>query len=138
MASAGDLPIFPIAAALSLGGGRGALPRPWRDPAQASGRVKAAALVGPASVLDGDFLGLGLSAGRLGDGQLEHALVVARIDLVRIDVEWQADGARELAVAALGAVGLAFLRLDLGLLLAGDGEHVVVGRDLDVLLLDAR
>src|SRR5690606_19086062 len=52
------------------------------------------------------------------DRKLQHALVESRVDLFRIDGEWQLHRAREPAVAPLRAVAAIFLALELGPLLS--------------------
>src|SRR3989344_4037331 len=79
-----------------------------------------------------------LGALRHGDGQ--HAVVEGRFHLIRIGLEGQTEGALEAAIAALHemVVGLLVTLLLLELLLATDGELIVLQRNVDILLVDAR
>ena len=79
----------------------------------------------------------GRTSSALGTRTLEHALVEARPDLVRLDALRQGDVALEVAVRPLEAVVAALLHRLLEPPLALEGEHVVVDLDLDVVGVEA-
>lgn len=78
-----------------------------------------------------------LSAVRsLADPERQHAVGEVGRDVVTASVRRPGEGARETAVAALGVVGFLIGALDV--LLAGDRQHIVLDKDLHVLLVDTR
>ena len=80
----------------------------------------------------------GLASSRFGQGDAQHAVLVLRLDLLRVDHGGQGEGAGEGAVGALHAVVALLLHLVVELALAAQGQHVVLDADVDVLRVDAR
>src|SRR5581483_4431949 len=75
-----------------------------------------------------------LGLGRLGDPDLEHSVLEARVHLLGIDSLRQRERPREAAERALDAVVALAPVLVLRLSLTGDGQHVVPDLDVDVIL----
>jgi hypothetical protein len=86
--------------------------------------------------LDLDFLGPAVAIGRFRDVQGQHALGEVRRDAVAVGVGRQGECPREAAVAALRVVG--FLIAPFDVLFAGDGQHIVLDKDLYILLVETR
>src|SRR6516164_6193828 len=74
----------------------------------------------------------------LRNADLEHPVDVSRLDGFRIYTLGQREAAQERAGGALDALEAVLGRLLLRAALALDREHALLGRDLDVLALDAR
>src|SRR5215218_1574463 len=68
----------------------------------------------------------------LGDADLEHAAIEARLDGVGVDALGQGQRPRERAEGTLHAVEAHLARLVLRLALARDGQRAVLELDLDV------
>src|SRR3984885_3795093 len=83
-----------------------------------------------------DFLRLGF--GRLRNRNLQNAVRHGGLNARRIDAGRQLQHAQEYAVAALAELNVLVLLVFLDLLLAANGEGVIVNRNLDVLALEAR
>src|SRR5690606_25788714 len=75
--------------------------------------------------------------GALRQAQPKHALVVACLDLVLLNLEGQGYGTVEGPVGSLGDVVVLLFFLLLRSLLALDRQHAVGERAIDVLLVDA-
>src|SRR3984885_9738424 len=86
--------------------------------------------------LDLDFLRLGF--GRFRNRDLQDAIRHGGLNARRIDAGRQLKHAQEYAVAALAELNVLVFRIFLDLLLAANGEGVIVNRNLDVLALEAR
>src|SRR3984957_1199589 len=86
--------------------------------------------------LDLDFLRLGF--GRLRDRDLQNAVRHGGLNARRIDAGRQLQHAQEYAVAAFAELNVLVFLVFLDLLLAANGEGVIVNRNLDVLALKAR
>ena len=69
---------------------------------------------------------------------LEHAVLEARLDAIGVDSRRERDAARELAHRALDPPNAVPALLGGGLALAGDGEHIVLELDADILGRHAR
>src|ERR1700733_7919141 len=83
-----------------------------------------------------DFLRLGF--GRLRNRNLQNAVRHGGLNARRIDAGRQLQHAQEYAVAALAELNVLVFLIFLDLLLATNGEGVIVNRNLDVLTLEAR
>src|ERR1700726_3256133 len=86
--------------------------------------------------LDLDFLRLGF--GRLRSCDLQDAVRHGGLNARRIDAGRQLQHTQEYAVAALAELNVLVFLVFLDLLLAANGEGVIVNRNLDVLALEAR
>src|ERR1700729_2825187 len=86
--------------------------------------------------LDLDFLRLGF--GRLRNRDLQDAVRHGGLNARRIDAGRQLQHAQEYAVAALAELNVFVFLVFLDLLLAANGEGVIVNRNLDVVALEAR
>src|SRR5207302_1830836 len=82
-----------------------------------------------------DLLGFGF--GFFGQGDLQHALVVVRLDVLGVYGVGQGEGAGEAAVLALHAAIVLFFLFLLDLAFAVHGEQVVLDTNVDVLLVDS-
>lgn len=88
-------------------------------------------------LLDGDLPALGDHLALLGQGQLQHAVIIGGGDVFLLDAG-DVKGALVAAAAALPAQVLALLLLFGGLLvLGGDGENAVLQVQVDVALIKA-
>src|SRR3981189_2401088 len=86
--------------------------------------------------LDFDFLRLGF--GRLRNGDLQNSVRHGCLHAGRIDASRQLQPAQEHAIASLAELDVLVLLGFLDLLLAADGEGVILDRYLDVLALEPR
>src|ERR1700676_5149323 len=86
--------------------------------------------------LDLDFLRLGF--GRLRNRDLQNAVRHGGLNARRIDAGRQLQHTQEYAVAALAELNVLVFLVFLDLLLATNGEGVIVDRNLDVLALETR
>src|SRR5258708_36449845 len=73
----------------------------------------------------------------LGNRHFQNALLELCLGVVGVDPLRQRDGAVEVTIAALRVIVVALFLFLLDLLLAFDREHVVVHRDLHILLIEA-
>src|ERR1035438_5937215 len=83
-----------------------------------------------------DLLWLGF--GFLGQLDLQHALVVVSLNLLRINGCRQSEGAGKAAILTLHATIVLFFLFLLELALTVNGQRVVLDTDVDVLLVDSR
>src|ERR1700722_13739601 len=86
--------------------------------------------------LDLDFLRLGFD--RLRNCDLQDAVRHGGLNARRIDAGRQLQHTQEYAVAALAELNVLVFLVFLDLLLAANGESIIVNRNLDVLALEAR
>src|SRR5258708_30700386 len=85
---------------------------------------------------DLDLLRLGL--GPLGERELQDALFILRVHMLRVNRIGHAEGPQEAAVAALDAMEVLFFLFLLELALALHGQGVVLQLDIQAFLIDAR
>src|SRR5688500_8293600 len=106
------------------------MPRPLRPPPRNRRRRPSRS-----ALLEADLAGLRLDA--LADRDGQDAVLQVGLDLVRVGDRGEREAAGEAAVLALVEVVRLALLLLLGLAAARDGEHAVLHRDVEVLLLHA-